>query len=77
MVLTITQIKIKYNSLNLNRVIVGDDVIVSIGSYYFATVIDVKLDSRKNKMWAYLKSNDKMCPVRADISDCQRIQNTI
>ena len=67
----------KDNSLNPNEVVIGDDVVISIGSQYFATIIDVKLDGRENKMWAYLTSNNKMCPVRADISDCQRIQNVI
>ena len=77
MALTNTQIEIKYNSLNLNRVVVGDSVVVSIGTQYFAIIINIKPDHRENKLWAYLKSSNKMCPVTADIADCQRIQNII
>ena len=77
MALTNTQIEIKYNSLNPNKVIVGDDIVLNIGSQYFATIIRIKSDVREKKLWAYLRSRNKMCPFRADISDCQKIQNVI
>jgi hypothetical protein len=77
MELTNAQMKIKYSPFNPNNVLSGDTVVVNIGSQYFAVITNVEPDNRENKMWAYLRSNNKMCPARVDIKDCQRIQNVI
>ncbi len=62
---------------NRNSICVGDTVVVDIGYRYSAIVEGLKLDLKNKKMFAFLKTFNKRCPIRVDVVDCKKIENNI